>query len=627
MQAPTPIAWPWRAVVAAAIAAGLAGCGNGHLSSPDADVDAVEAGDDADAPGPGPVAGEVCVLLDPGDAERSRASGVDFFAEYVTEIFAHAGIEHVAVTRDELAAAAPGCAVLVVPYDAPLGPGSAVVDRFVREGGTLIAMAGTSGLDDLLGLESTGQALAEGYADFSGGAGLFEPPPQPLHLFDVVPASVSTAEVIARALDVGRTPTGRAAVARNVAGAGEAWYLGYDHAATVVTIQQGRPVTTEPIPELADGILKTDDGAVLDWALDRGEVDGQPLFLEPVVDWLNELLLSVTLRGVARAGGWRPVLWYWPDALFGVGVISHDTDGNQVDNAAFMLDRLAELDVRSTWCFIREPGPYPAAVYADVAAAGHEVSLHYDAWTPGGYDTVWALPALLEQLAWLEGLAGVDVTTNKNHGLRWEGWADFYRWCEIAGITAEQSRGPSAAGATGFLFGTSHPHFPVDDAAHGNRRLDVLSIDHLSWDPIVWFPPELAAPLLERVARHHGVAHFLFHPWHIQTAGVADELAAIVGLARDRGMEWWTVADVDRWERARRRVRVLGVDEAGFRLYTPEPLEAVTLLVVVPPGGVLREVEVAGVVVGWTHVVVFGVPAVRFTVDLPAGETAVALAR
>ena len=61
---------------------------------------------------------------------------------------------------------------------------------------------------------------------------------------------------------------------------------------------------------------------------------------------------------------------------------------------------------------------------------------------------------LRAQHAWLTAATGPAAISNKNHYTRWEGRLQFFEWCERLGIQAEQSRGPSKLGCTGFLFGT-----------------------------------------------------------------------------------------------------------------------------------------------------------------------------
>src|SRR5438445_9969116 len=102
---------------------------------------------------------------------------------------------------------------------------------------------------------------------------------------------------------------------------------------------------------------------------------------------------------------------------------------------------------------------------------------------------------LRAQYAWLKAASGVTPVTNKNHYTRWEGRLQFFEWCERLGLRAEQSRGPSKLGCTGFPFGTAHPHFPVRD---NGSRIDVLELGFQSQDLVIFAPPPVGPRSEER---------------------------------------------------------------------------------------------------------------------------------
>nr|HPM82152.1 hypothetical protein [Candidatus Anammoximicrobium sp.] len=101
-------------------------------------------------------------------------------------------------------------------------------------------------------------------------------------------------------------------------------------------------------------------------------------------------------------------------------------------------------------------------------------------------------------------------------------------------------------------------------------------------DLVVVCPPEYGQQLVDSVLRHHGVAHFLFHPAHILKPTVADTLCSLVEYARAQGMEWWTNEQIYQWEIQRRSVEAKSDSASTFTLNAPQPLREATLLFLKP---------------------------------------------
>lgn len=466
---------------------------------------------------------------------------------------------------------------------------TALVDR----GACVIGIGGTSGLDALFGVART-TPLAEGWIKITTPehpvtAGLHSS----LHVFGGCVATPSTATTLA-ALEAGvqRSAVG-SAVLEHPFGAGYALLLAPDLLFSVAHIQQGVPVLQDGVPApdgsapLDDGILKAEDGLVLDWHRDRTPMqpDGTPVFLEPISDELRALILRGIFHAARRQAIALPMLWYWPRGLRAIGHISHDTDGNEPDKAEALLEVMNGCRVQSTWCVIY-PGGYPRDFYQRLKDDGFEIALHYDAHT-GGPRTSWSRENFQRQHQWLREEAGLSaIVSNKNHYTRWEHRLDFLHWCEQAGIRSDQTRGPSKRGTIGFPLGGSHPYFPFDDQADPPRRIDVLEINMLTQDLVVVCPAEYGRQLVDSVVRHHGIAHFLFHPAHILKPGVAESLTSLVDYGRSQGLQWWTSQQIDAWERGRREVRARGnfqrAATVSLTLQAETRLPDATLLVLQP---------------------------------------------
>jgi hypothetical protein len=476
-------------------------------------------------------------------------------------------------------------AIVLLAGDLPLPAAQRqLLATWVGNGGALVGLGGTSGLDDLFGIRDA-RRLAEGWIkvtaqDHPLTAGLRSS----LHVFGGYAVKPGSATSLAD-LDSGHAAMKGSAILEHRVGQGRAVLLAPDLLFSIVHIQQGLPVFQDgkPAPDGSaatnDGILKAEDGMVLDWQRDRSPMapDGVPAFLEPISDELRELILRSVFHVAREQGIGLPLLWYWPRGLPAVGHLSHDTDGNDPARATALLEVLTRCRVKSTWCLLY-PGGYAQEFYRTLQEQGFEIALHYDA-LAGSAETSWAKDRFLFQHQWLLKEAGLQqIFSNKNHYTRWEGRLDFWRWCEEAGLHSDQTRGPSKHGTIGFALGGSQPYFPLDDEADPPRLLKVLEVNLQTQDLAVVCPAEYGRQLLDSVVRHQGVAHFLFHPAHILKPPVAEALGALVELGRTQGLEWWTNEQIYQWEILRRCVEAKFDSDKALSLRVAKPLREGTLL-------------------------------------------------
>lgn len=479
---------------------------------------------------------------------------------------------------------------------------------WVSEGRVWISIGGVCGMEAVLGVRAEPPA----YTSWGGGTsnlgeGYLYPQASdhpalahvalPLHFFNGVPARAEGATVLATAWSAHQRPTERVAFSENRFGQGKAVFLAPDLPGTVVHIQQGRAITRDGIPApdgtapTGDAVLKSDDGLVLDWEFDRQSVEGVPgfsAFLHPIADQWRELLLRTLLMAASEREIPLPLLWLYPRNLPALAHLSHDTDGNGPAEAQGLLDTLHSLNICSTWCVIL-PGYAPELMEA-IRAAGHELATHYDAMSDG---TEWSEAEFDRQWRELVELFGEPrPVSNKNHYLRWEDDTEFYEWCVRRGLQLDQSKGASKTGEAGFCFGSCHPYFPFGP---DGKRLDVLELMTPTQDLTVFAPPALLDPLLSAVVRHHGILHLLFHPAHIFKPGVIEAMQTAASRCRAQGIEFWTAAQINTWERARRQVSWSGWSQtdsgAGVWLSTEAALPGATLLWLSPKPG---DVEIDG---------------------------------
>jgi hypothetical protein len=509
---------------------------------------------------------------------------------YITEILRRAGLffEPLPPARLEELFQRPPCVVVLAGHLPLTARQRQALTTWVNRGGSLLGLGGTSGLDEVFGVKSE-SPLAEGWLKISADdhpvtRGLRSS----LHVFGGYTFKPGSAATLASA-EAGNHVARGGAILENRFGKGRAMLLGPDLIFSIVHIQQGISVLQDgkPAPDgsavINEGTLKAEDGLVLDWQRDRSPAapDGGQIFLEPISDELRELILRGVFHLAREQRLLLPVLYYWPRALEGVGLISHDSDGNDPAKAAELLEVMRWCDVKSTW-LILYPGGYPSDFYRRLKQHGFEIGLHYDANT-GGPHTSWSKENFLFQHRWARQTTGVErLYSNKNHYTRWEGRLDFWRWCEEVGMHSEQTRGPSKKGTIGFPLGGSQPYFPLDDEAASPRFLNVFEVNLLTQDHVVTCPPEYGPQLLRSALRHHGVAHFLFHPAHILEPHVADALTTLLDYGRTQWLEWWTNEQIYQWETLRRGVTATFDAPSAVTLHAPRPLSQATLLLLRP---------------------------------------------
>lgn len=442
---------------------------------------------------------------------------------------------------------------------------------WVEDGGTLVIVGDPGHLAEACDLEVLGP-VDHGHVQVLEHELWTRRPEAPLHAVGGVRLGTDPAADLLATWDDGST-----AIAQHHRGRGTVLAVGVDLWQSVVRIQQGYPVLEDGQPAqdgtapLDEGILKAEDGMALSLEEDRAMPAGEPelsatfehtypppsavpVFQQPHADHWRSILHQLLWWHAQEAGSGLPWLHYWPAGVPAIAHMSHDADMNCPEDALAALDAFDEADVKVTWCQVH-PGGYGSEIHAMITAAGHENALHYNAM--GDTDLAsWGWPQMRAQYAWAQAVTGEEnIVANKNHYTRWEGWTEFYSWCETLGIQIDESRGPSKQGTVGFPFGTAHVSFPLGDLDVDNRLMDVISLP-LHTQDLAW-AGHLATRdvVLGGAEAQHGVAHFLYHGPHLRmrpaTRASCPELAQ---LARERGMQWWTARQINSWERARRTV-------------------------------------------------------------------------
>jgi len=260
------------------------------------------------------------------------------------------------------------------------------------------------------------------------------------------------------------------------------------------------------------------------------------------------------------------------------------------------------------------PGGYERSVYTALAERGHEIALHYEAFSEQPH-CAWGHADLQFQHEWLLRESGIaKIYSQKNHLTRWEGWTVFFRWLEAEGILVDQSKGPSKLGNMGFLFGTCHPWRPMDDALHQHHLFNLFEIPYLTVDMYGGTARAgLRRRLLDEAAAASGVAHFLFHPQRLDEPDMADAITDIVRYGQSRGLQWWTSERIGLWQCQRARIELRREGDLTWSVGSPEEVAGVTL--VFPPS---TQIALDGRAVDAVQTVVHGLPRTVITLDLAA---------
>lgn len=507
------------------------------------------------------------------------------WSAYATEVLDHAGFSY--VVTDDAGELAPGGILLLT--QAVSAEQAHDLTAWVEGGGTAVLatsageLASSSAALATLAGVSTGRSTGSELVTCTDGWAK-RPPVAVRALAGQALNAEEGTQVLATFAD------GSAAITRRTLGAGLVLAFGVDLWYSIARIQQGYAVTADGTPAadgsapIDDGLLKAEDGMALELETDRTMPPGHPdltsdythtypppaavpIFAQPHADWWRSLVLQAIWQGAEH--GRAPLAWldYWPAGLDAIAHMSHDADGNDPADGRAALDAFAAAEVAVTWHQVF-PGGYGPEVFEAITAAGHEHALHYNAMSDADLAS-WGWPQLRAQYAWAQAVTGREhIVSNKNHYTRWEGWTQFYTWCERVGLQIDSSRGPSKQGTIGFPFGTAHVSFPLTPAGHDHRFHDVLNLP-LHTQDLAWAGHiAVRDVILDAAQEQHGVAHFLFHGPHLNYRPLTREACvALAEEARDRGMTWWTAEQINTWERARRAVQVqVQAVDGGWRI-------------------------------------------------------------
>ena len=504
--------------------------------------------------------------------EATNAEGSNYWYAYVAEILSRLGLcaEPIELVACAHPSALADVGVLVLgdfpAASLPAGAADALAE-WVAAGGVLIGFA-AEGLDALFGVEGVGAVpQAEGPFSINGyfmlcrspvrsGCRAARKPRQRLLILSPIRllrrahgtelARLFLPDPDCPSLGARARDAGSPAIVHRRLGAGHAFYFAFNVAQTLWAIHQGRPVDDDYD---GDGYHRVSDACVL--GANRLEV--------PYADSLHFLLANmVGRRPVPMLHQVPPRDGRVPPAVLFFGGDDEGESGNQVPASDFMAQRGLPYHINAM--LVNGELAMTPQEQAHIDANGHELALHYNFVDGYAHPCGFTQEELAAQAQRWRELRGRDSVCSVMHWCRWTGWAEPARWLAERGGRADNSyigwTSPplNPVGTVGFAFGSAFPRHFWDDAAHGNARIDFLSLPIVAYE--VGYRGERSRPdeirrTLELAVRYHLTLNFFWHPVYIaRYAGCRQGIDELVRLMRamavppalmgpDELSRWW----------------------------------------------------------------------------------------
>lgn len=449
------------------------------------------------------------------------------------------------------------------------------VTDWVRKGGHLVCCGSAWNLHEVLGLHKEHSHLSNAVAVPCKRDPMWPDGMDKVRFFGGQLRKGAGCDVVAR---IGADGV---ALSRRKLVKGSAVYVAAHVGQTLKLMMMGRSVETDGIgpcdgsARLDDGVLRAEDGGVLDFDRDRVTVDGcdTPFFGLPHADAVREMLIRAIVHSATTRGLCVPLIWHWPDNAHGTAVLTVDSEDFDRENVNKLYRVLSMFGAQATW-LVGMPG-YAADVYRAMRNWGHEVGLLFHTDDGPG----WNEERLKIQLTSIGRLAGhANLATSRAKEGRWRGWSTFYELCETGGARVSVSKGGRQPGTSGFLFGTCHPFIPL--RRNGSHFL-TTELPYTIYSPGSVTPDPVAEAIAYQTAARHGCLHICWPSGAIASATSGAALRRLLSISKQLRFEFMLPEQIHRFERARRQIRVserLFDDEGILLLTSDNQIEGLTLL-------------------------------------------------
>jgi hypothetical protein len=452
-----------------------------------------------------------------------------------------------------------------------------LITDWSKNRGSIVAVAGTWGLDELLGVTPIDEPLNDDRVIAAEEPLIWPKGALNARFFGGRVVKPSGAEVLLH------TESGQAAATRK----DRAFFFAPHLGQTAALMAMGSAVESDGVgpPDtsafLADGVPRAEDGSRLSFLLDRraGQTDGAPAFLDPYLDTLRGVLARLVFSATESTGRSAVTFWPWPDNSPAAAACTVECSALSADGISHSYGALAQTGMPATW-LIPTPG-MAAEVYRSILRWDHSVGLL------ARHEQDSTTEKLRVQYLTISRASGSkQMVAHRSADGRWKGRSQAYRASEEVGNLLSLNKGGRQPGTSGFLFGTSHPFSPLPDST---GKSEVLELPYAIFQPGQQCPVHNFPALIHQASAAGGCLHFSFDTTLLQDTAATQNLMALLTLIRKAGMRQMTPDAVYHFEIGRRKLRS-SWHGAVLGLIAERPLEGFTVLV----QGAQHQADIAG---------------------------------
>ncbi|MCH7904200.1 MAG: hypothetical protein IH944_06485 [Armatimonadetes bacterium] len=422
----------------------------------------------------------------------------DVYAAWYREALGHAGLPYVEVERTMLDYIDHLDVLLLCGASVLSASEQSSIQAWQEQGGRLVVSGSTWGLSAEIGLRHV--------SDQRYSRARIEAPETSDRLWpDGSAASLFFGGERAEAIDgkcVLAESNGECLLKRTA----RAIYFGPHVGRTLSLMLMGRAVSCDAVGpgddsiDLADGVLRAEDGTVFDYAKDRECVEGcpSPIFATPHADVIREIWIRAIVESIETCEKPFYLLWKWPDNAKTVATAGIDCDIPDVDTVMQIRRIMMNFGMRPAW-MVAPPG-LPADVLRLLRDWGHSIGLLYRESVDGENVGLRTQHLMVSRTAGSKGVSCVRPEDG-----RWQGYTRFYASAERAGSRLSLSKGGVQPGSVGYLFGTCQMFRPL---RFGGEPFEIRELPYCAHLPGTTTPLAAIHKLISSTARVEGCFQF-----------------------------------------------------------------------------------------------------------------------